>query len=147
MTRLPALGIPAALATLAVLPIGAAAQTQVVDFTGGTIRDSPPPSDAISGWRFNLSSTVNLTDLGVFDVGNDGLANSHQVGLWRFSDKALLASTTIAAGTSASAVVSSSGFGSFRYNDITGLNIVLTPGEYVIGAAYAINKALNKHSC
>jgi hypothetical protein len=52
--------------------------------------------DFVLGWEFTTNSTVSVTHLGVFDAGSNGLLSSHDVGLYRVSDGALLASTTIA---------------------------------------------------
>jgi hypothetical protein len=51
------------------------------------------------GYGFKAVTDLNVTQLGYFDLDGDGLAWSHAVGLWD-SDGALLASTTVAAGTS-----------------------------------------------
>ena len=67
------------------------------------------------GWRFTPSSDIDVTALGYFDETSlpsgtgVGLAESHQVGIFRVSDQALLASNNIAAGASASLI------GNFRY--------------------------------
>ncbi|MEP6755696.1 MAG: PEP-CTERM sorting domain-containing protein [Chthonomonadales bacterium] len=107
------------------------AQTVALDFTGGGLGQS---NGRITwGWAFNIASGVTVTDLGVYDEGNNGLVNSHQVGLWD-SGGTLLATTTLASGLSGTAVPSVSGFGSFRFNNIVSLG--LAPGSYVIGAAY-----------
>ena len=108
-----------------------AALIQALDFTGGSLAQSN--ANSTLGWEFRLSTTVTVTELGFFDEGGAGLADSHQLGLWT-SGGTLLASTTIGSGLSGTAVVSGSGFGSFRYTPITA--VVLTPGDYVLGASY-----------
>ncbi|MEP6755697.1 MAG: PEP-CTERM sorting domain-containing protein [Chthonomonadales bacterium] len=121
-----------ALATLGLaLAIPSQAQTMALDFTGG-ITGSADGNNTL-GWEFALSSSVTVKDLGIYDEGDDGLVNSHQVGLWT-TGGTLLASTTLASGLSGTDVSSISTFGSFRFNSIT--DLVLGPGSYVLGAAY-----------
>jgi Bacterial TSP3 repeat len=79
------------------------------------------------GWEFSLDGPMVLTDLGIFDLGGDGLVESHQVGLWDASGT-LVASTTFAAGTSASLD------GLFRYAPIT--PVLLGAGSYTLGVHY-----------
>jgi hypothetical protein len=127
--------VSASFALLALVSLPAHAQTQALDFasqSGGITSNS----SATFGWSFNLSTTINVTQLGVFDAGNNGFANSHQVGLWN-SSQVLLASTTLASGLSGTPVSSASGTGSFRYAAVT--NVVLTPGTYYLGAGYLAN--------
>ncbi|HEY1415932.1 MAG TPA: PEPxxWA-CTERM sorting domain-containing protein [Caulobacteraceae bacterium] len=79
------------------------------------------------GWEFTVNTTVTVYDLGVFDDSLDGLAVSHDVGIWD-SGGALLTSATVAAGTVDPL------FANFRYVGIT--PITLTPGTYTIGAVW-----------
>ena len=96
------------------------------DFTGGI-----PTYNSTYGWQFTLSNAVQVTDLGAFDIRNDGFNNSHTVALWT-SNGALLAETTLGSGASGSAdVVSGGGLGAFRYNSIAPLD--LGPGTYIVG--------------
>jgi hypothetical protein len=130
----------ACLATVGALLVSAdplRAQTQALDFTGGF-----PSSinNTTIGWAFALSGTVSVTDLGLFDQGNDGFIDPHPVGLWR-NDGTLLATTTLAFGLSGTVVPSGSGFGAFRYNAIT--PVVLTPGNYVVGAYFPATANIN----
>lgn len=122
-----------ALAAVAALgPAPAQAQSQVLDFATGSGGTSTGNNSF--GWQFTLSTTVTVTDLGFFDNGNNGLVNSHQVGLWN-SAGSLLASTTLASGLSGTSVVASaSGLGAYRYNGVS--PVVLTPGTYSVGASY-----------
>ncbi len=50
------------------------------------------------GFRFTANAAVIVTHFSVFDSGQDGLAESHEVGLWD-GDGTLLVTGTIAAGT------------------------------------------------
>ena len=54
------------------------------------------PCGDVVGFRFTADADMLITDLGIYDDGADGVLNSpHQVGLWRDSDQALLASVTV----------------------------------------------------
>ena len=73
----------------------------VADFMSATagFRDY---DDRVVGWDFTTGPTqVYLSSLAFYDDGLDGLAVPHQVGLYKTSTGALIASTTIGAGTSA----------------------------------------------
>ena len=64
---------------------------------------SPPRSfTGTRGWAFTNTgaNSVTITAVGVFDLGGDGLANSHEVGVWGISGD-LLGSATVPAGTEA----------------------------------------------
>src|SRR5205809_1043287 len=52
------------------------------------------------GYAFIVSSPVTVTNLGLFDFGNDGLSTSHAVTIWTSSGTELV-QTTIPAGTDA----------------------------------------------
>lgn len=101
-----------------------------LDFTG-TLANSFL-EELTFGWSFSVDRPVLVDGLGFFDdeirTGPD-LHQDHLVSLWN-SAGALLAQTTI---TNASvAVPSTATGGEWLFNDINPL--VLTPGEYVIGA-------------
>jgi hypothetical protein len=51
------------------------------------------------GWQFTVTSTLNVTDLGYYDAGGDGLAFSHQVGIFNDSTQLELVSGTVDSGT------------------------------------------------
>ena len=121
-----------ALATLGlVLALPSQAQTMALDFTGGGANFAS--GNNTLGWEFALSSSVTVTDLGIYDEGDDGLVESHKIALWT-TGGTLLTSTTIGSGLSGTDVTSASGFGSFRF--ITIPDLVLGPGSYVLGAHY-----------
>lgn len=81
-------------------------------------------SGATIGWEFSIGQNVNITALGIFDEGNDGLATSHQVGIWNLAGT-LLVSNTVLSGTSS--VLQDR----FRYESV---NYTLAAGTYVVGA-------------
>lgn len=103
-----------------------------LDFTGGG--PNTFTTSATVGWQFSASSPLNVTALGFWDQGSNGLVNAHDVGIWN-SSGTLLASTTI---TSASTpVASTSSAGDWLFNNIT--PVTLAPGTYTIGALLPVN--------
>jgi len=54
----------------------------------------------VYGWAFTTNAPVTITELGYFDSYQDGLQNSHDVGIWD-SSGALLGWATVPSGTSA----------------------------------------------
>ncbi len=81
------------------------------------------------GWEFTANANIQATSLGLFDSGQDGLLDSHAIGLWNSAEN-LLVSTTIPSGTAAPLVD-----GKFRFVSVTPTN--LTAGEnYIIGALF-----------
>ena len=90
------------------------------------------------GWRFTLSSDIDVTALGYFDETSlpsgtgAGLAQSHQLGIFRAPDQALLASNTIPAGASAPLM------GNFRYVDLN-RPVRLTAGATYVMAGSALS--------
>lgn len=80
------------------------------------------------GFGFTLDADSKINALGYQDAGGDGLVLDHQVGLWRLSDGALLASVVVPAGSTALLD------DDWRYVEI-GSEIALVTGEtYVVGA-------------
>jgi hypothetical protein len=79
--------------------------TPALSFTGGGSFAAPAGT---FGWTFTLTGTLTVTDLGWFDFGGNGLAASHDVGIWA-SDGTLLVSATVPSGTTGGLI------GAFRY--------------------------------
>ncbi len=50
------------------------------------------------GWQFTVSQSITVTALGAFDDSQDGLNESHDVGIWDSLGNSM-GSTTVAAGT------------------------------------------------
>ena len=85
------------------------------------------------GWSFTVGANpITVSQLGLYDSGGNGLAESHQIGLWTGDGSLLLRSTTVPAGTSATLS------GAYRYVPVT--PVTLNAGQtYVIGAFYSVN--------
>ena len=80
------------------------------------------------GWEFQANTAEIVTALGAFDDSQDGLNESHDVGLWD-ANGVLLASTTIASGTGAALI------NQFRYNSVAPVTLVAGQ-DYFIGAVW-----------
>ena len=83
--------------------------------------------NSTKGWAFTTSSPLLVTQLGLWDQGNNGLNASHVVSIWT-STGTLMAQTTIPSGTGATLV------DGFRYVSIT--SVLLPAGSYTIGGFY-----------
>jgi hypothetical protein len=121
--------LPRACATIAaalLLSASARADTVALDYTGGSIVSSVQYT---LGWSFSLSSPITITHIGIFDYQNNGLIDSHAVGIFNTSGSVPLVSGTIASGTGAELI------DGFRYISVT--PTVLAAGTYNIGAYYA----------
>jgi hypothetical protein len=117
LAALPATQGKAAPAT-AVLAIDINPTTQVTNNA-----DYPPPlgvyygggdgpeADGMDGWTFLLAGPVTVTGLAWYDRNTNGLAQTHEIGLWQYragstnwmltTNPALLASLTVPVGTNA----------------------------------------------
>src|SRR4051812_40535085 len=84
-----------------------------------------------AGYGFTVgSSPLQVITLGVWDLGADGLTNTHQVGLWTNSGT-LLAMVEVPSGTGGTLQ------GEFRYANLSS-PVTLTAHEtYVLGASYS----------
>jgi hypothetical protein len=87
------LSMAAAAAFVSFTAMSAHAQTPALAFdqTTGEGLGNPPFT---LGWEFTTSATLNVVSLGFFDDSQDGLAESHEVGLWD-SSGTLIDSTTV----------------------------------------------------
>ena len=79
--------------------LSASAQTNAISFSN-TTGESLAKTDSTFGWSFTANSDINVVDLGVFDDSQNGLTDSHQVGIWD-SSGTLLVSATVPSGTGA----------------------------------------------
>ena len=120
-----------AIAILCGAATAASAGTIALDVTSDT-QVFAPGSFTNIGWQFSVNSAITVDGLGVFDVGGNGLAENHQVGLWDNSGT-LLAQTTVTNASTGVASVSSAGDWLFQAI----VPLVLAPGTYVTGAFFA----------
>jgi hypothetical protein len=81
------------------------------------------------GWAFTVNSPITVDGLGIWDFDADGIGPDVTAGLW-LDGGALLASAVI---SSSSALEFTNSAGGWRFEDI--VELVLEPGNYVIGAA------------
>lgn len=100
----------------------ATADAPALSFVAGTPVTSG--SNQVYGWIFSVDTPISVTSLGVYDQGADGLAISHDVGIFRQSSQALLGSATVPAGTVGTLI------DSFRFESVTPFS--LTPDTYLI---------------
>ena len=121
--------------TISTISVTAFSQTSAMDWaTNGTNTTSVTST---RGYSFNVTEAqgINVTHLTFFDNLADGLAESHDVGLWN-SAGVLLASTTVSAGV----VNPLDATGKFRSQAITPL--FLAPGnDYVVAAVFLVGSA------
>ncbi len=84
-----------------------------------------PGTNRTHGWEFTVTEDIAVVGLGIFDLDDDGLYLSHEIGIWESGE--LLFSTTIPAGSTETVLIDQ-----FRYVETD--PFWLTPGEtYVIG--------------
>lgn len=107
---------------------GPAARAEVaVTILPGASDNIYPNTSTTHGWEFTLEGPIEITHLGLYDRFQDGFALDHPIGLWD-EDDTLLASVTISAGAGDTLI------DDFRYVEIAGGPVTLTPGEmYTIG--------------
>jgi hypothetical protein len=82
-------------------------------------------SDQLYGWIFDVNAPIDVTDLGVGDTGSDGLAISHDVGIYRVSDQVLVASAVVPGGVAGALL------NGFRYASL-GSSVNLAADRYAI---------------
>jgi hypothetical protein len=116
-----------ALVFVAAAAAQARADTIALAFTGGT--PGTASADNTLGWAFTLNTNVMVTQLGVWDEGDNGLAQSHDIGIFPGAGGAPLMTATASAGTGDPLT------DGFRYVTL-GSAVLLTPGDYLIGAFY-----------
>ena len=105
----------------------APAQASTIALTPSNVSsDAEPGFSVTTGFAFDLTTTFIVTDLGYWDDGSNGLASSHEVGIFS-SSGTLLTSAVVPSGTVG---VLDTGY---RFQSIT--PFFLAPGSYVIGGA------------
>jgi hypothetical protein len=108
--------------------MGGAANAQInpqlfTDVTTAQTLGNPPFT---LGWEFSTNNAINVNALGFFDDSQDGLAESHAVGLWNSAGN-LLAEATVVSGDPL--------VDQWRYSDVTPVS--LAAGEdYFVGALF-----------
>lgn len=102
-----------------------------ISITGG---DAAPDGANTYGWQFSLDNPKNVTHLGFYDSLDDGLSDSHHVGIFSNIDTTLLFSVTVPAATGATLD------NGFRYIELA-ISQSLAAGSYTIGAYSAANSA------
>ncbi|MDY7010229.1 MAG: DUF4082 domain-containing protein [Planctomycetota bacterium] len=113
--------------------------TAIVDFQlEEPIPDGGVPlaadSDSTLGWSFTVNSQIEVTSLGFFDSGLDGLSEPHRVGIWNANEE-LLAWAQVDAGDDNPLI------GHYRYATVEPLT--LDAGQtYVIGATVPLGNPL-----
>jgi PEP-CTERM motif len=107
----------------------ASGQTLGLDLSGSGSPQNDPRSFTV-GWAFDVTQPINLSGLGLWDEGSDGLATSHLIQLWDFTGTSLIASAT--ATNASTPVASGIPEGRWLFESIT--PVFLPVGRYVIGA-------------
>lgn len=118
--------IVSAITFLSALMPGLYADQFGVDFSntsGATSLGNPPFT---LGWEFTVSTTIQVNELAFYDDGENGLADSHEIGIWN-SSGTLVASGTVLAGT-ASPLVD-------QFREVA-VSATLGAGDYFIGALF-----------
>jgi len=83
-------------------------------------------SNRTRGWEFTITEDLAVAGLGIFDLDDDGLYLSHEVGIWHSGE--LVLSTTVPAGTEDTVLIDQ-----FRYVETD--PFWLMEGEtYIIGS-------------
>jgi len=81
------------------LTVSADAAVVAVSVPTSAEGDGSPTPQSVNGWRFTANDDLTLTHLGLFDYLDDGFEGQYELGLFRFSDMALLTSGLLPAGT------------------------------------------------
>ena len=101
-----------------------------------------PQAGMSHGWEFTVNQSIEVTHLGMIDVGpagyppgldQDGFQLSHPLGIFRLSDGALLTQGAVSPGTGDELI------GVFRYVPVP--HVVLTPGESYVMTMYSATDA------
>jgi hypothetical protein len=126
MLNVRVLSLVAAILLASITPSRALGAIAGVEWSGSAFVTSDGPFSM--GYLFQATTNLQVVGLGAFDFLGDGLATSHQVGLWT-SAGTLIASTTVQSGTASTLQ------GHFRYESIASPVTLTTGMTYVVGAA------------
>ena len=101
--------------------------------SGWTPHSSEPQVNSASlGWQFTVNKQIAVTQLGFWDLGQNGLNDAHSVAIWN-SAQSILVQASIPGGTTASLA------GEFRYVPVT--NTILSPGQTYYIASFFLGSA------
>lgn len=122
-----AVAIISGIALLTVAVPVAHAQTPAFSITNTTGAGLANPPFTL-GFSFTANSSIDVSALGIFDDSQDGLLESHEIGIFDNSGN-LLVSTTLGSGTSGTLI------NQFRYVNVA--PVTLSGGAtYFVGAVY-----------
>ena len=121
---------------IAFLTVSCASADVAVSFSGTNLGFADGESRML-GWEFTVGgSDLRVTDLGFQDFNVDGLLESHEVGIWRLSDQALITSAVVPSGTAGTL----DGF--FRYQTISTTATLDSGTTYVIAG---LDRGIDPH--
>lgn len=109
--------------------VSATAQTYYLVSSAGTNTNRDNYTGTV-GYRFTVATSLDVDGLGFYDSAGDGLARSHDVGLWNNSGT-LVTSVTVAAGTGATLA------NGYRWVTLSPPVLLSGGGTYTIGAQVA----------
>jgi hypothetical protein len=119
-----------AFAFAAVLGTGtAAASTIALQWSGS---GSVGGSEQTRGWAFTTDKAINIASLGWFDYEDNGLVDSHQVGIWDASGNLQLSGIVDAGSTDPLQA-------GFRYTSTLAGTTLLAAGTYVVAGLSTYN--------
>lgn len=106
-----------------------------VHILGGANDNIFPNGGVTNGWQFTVNVPIEVTHLGIYDRGLNGLAAAHPVGLWADAEGVLLAQVVLGPGADDLLVEN------FRFASIADINgpasgagLILEPGHtYTLG--------------
>ncbi len=107
------------------LTVSAQAATMAVTVPTSSSGDGSATPQSVNGWRFTANDDLTVTHLGMFDYLDDGFEGRYELGLFRFSDMALLTSGDLPAGTAAPLS------DHFRFIDVPD-TVVTSGSDYVV---------------
>jgi hypothetical protein len=123
------------LAAMLLYAVPSRAQVPLMQFSNGQTAPAYFRNGGVFGFEIRLLVPYLIHGLGIWDEDADGLASSHEVGLWDQSGTTLLASTLLDNGASPLATPEAAAQGG-RWLKADIAPLLLAPGRYVVGAAY-----------
>jgi hypothetical protein len=93
--------------------------------------------DHTLGYDFTVTSEVTITALGIFDLGYDGLSESHMVKIWNEVTGDEVASVMVGTEDNANTLLSAHVQGQWVYKEMDDVSLAI--GDYTIGAFYDAN--------